>query len=86
MKYAYRNHFFSCQICVKADGYELEYLFPAQPSPIPRHNGKCNNFSFNKEIKLFEGWCFVISLNLVLASEMTNSQKHFVVKSISIDL
>ena len=40
----------SCQTFVKQDCYKLKYLFPAQPSPFPRHNGKYNNL-YNK---LFE--------------------------------
>ena len=52
--YALRKHY-SCQKFVKTDDFELKYLFPAQPPPFARHNGKCNICILNKEIKLFEG-------------------------------
>ena len=54
MEIALRKHY-SCQNIVKTDGFELKYLFPAQPSPFTRHNEKCNICILNKEIKLFEG-------------------------------
>ena len=84
MRSALVKHY-SCQTFVKTDGYKLKYLFPAQPSPFPRHNGKCIICSFNKEIKLFEGCFSIIPLNLVLPSEMTKGRKHCVVKSINFD-
>ena len=82
--YALRKHYF-CQKIVKTDGVELKYLFPAQPSPFTRPNGKCNICILNKEIKLFEGRFFVISSHLVLALERTKGRKHSTVKSIGFD-
>ena len=84
MGYALRKHY-SCQKLVKTDSFKLKYLFPAQPSPFTRHNGKCNICILNKENKLFEGLFFVISSHLVLALERIKSRKHSLVKSIGFD-
>ena len=70
---------------VKTDGYELKYLFPAQLSRFTRYIGKCNICSFNKKKSNYLKADFVISSNLVLASERTKGRKHLVVKSIDFD-
>ena len=82
--HALRKHYF-CQWFIKTDGFELKYLFPAQPSPFIRLNGKCNICFLNKEIKLFEGLFLVISSYLVLALERTKSRKQSMVKLIVFD-
>ena len=79
--YAIRKHYF-CQKLVKTDGFELKYLFPAQPSPFTRPNGKCKICILNKESNYLKADFFVISSHLVLALERTKGRKHSTVKSI----
>ena len=55
----------SCQKCVKTDGFELKYLFPAQPSPFTRHNGKCNILHIKQRNQIIWRLIFVISSHLV---------------------
>ena len=74
---------------VKKDGQiELKDLLqlPAQPAHFHGSTGNTTFVHFFQESKEFEGrFFFVISSNLVLASEWTTSWNQFVLQSIDFD-
>ena len=70
---------------VKTDGriiLKCIFQFLPHPSHLPRHNGQYNICIFNQEIQVFGVYIFVLSSNLVLATERTKSMGRFALKSV----